>query len=67
MRQGWVFSDFVPFSKEEYLQLAGLCPKVDECYKLRMVLDKDFPEELYAVLKKMREVCEKCDGRGIDK
>jgi hypothetical protein len=35
------------------------CPKLNKCYKVDMVLDKQFDvPELYPIL--IRQVCEKC-------
>ena len=36
------------------------CPKVDECYKVNMVLDKDMEDFQYAQC--IREVCARCPG-----
>ena len=34
------------------------CPKLDECYKIKMILDKDLLASQYA--EAMRAVCAKC-------
>ena len=36
------------------------CPKLDECYKVKMVLDKDMEDFQYAQC--IREVCARCSG-----
>jgi hypothetical protein len=37
-----------------------ICPKVDTCYKLKMVLDKDYDViQLYPMV--MNDVCDKCE------
>lgn len=36
------------------------CPKLDECYKVKMVLDKDMEDFQYAEC--IRQVCANCLG-----
>jgi len=36
------------------------CPKLDECYKVKMILDKDMLDFQYAEC--IREVCTGCPG-----
>jgi len=36
------------------------CPKLDECYKLKMILDKDLLDFQYA--EAIRAVCASCSG-----
>ena len=36
------------------------CPKLDECYKIKMILDHDWLDFQYA--EKIRQVCSNCEG-----
>jgi len=42
-----------------------LCPKIDTCYKIKMIMDKDMLDSQYAQC--IREVCKICKERGEDK
>ncbi|MDD4877292.1 MAG: hypothetical protein PHQ86_09275 [Dehalococcoidales bacterium] len=39
-----------------------VCKKLDDCYKIKMVLDKDLAGD-WQYAQVIREVCAKCDGR----
>jgi hypothetical protein len=42
-----------------------MCPKINDCYKIKMILDKDMCDFQYATC--IREVCEICRERKDDK
>jgi len=41
-----------------------LCPKIDNCYKIKMILDKDMCDFQYA--ESIRSVCKICHERKED-
>ena len=44
-------------------EASEFCPKLDECPKIRMVLDKDLLDFQYS--ESIKEICAKCsEGRG---
>ena len=38
------------------------CPNINTCYKVKMVLDKDFPADAFYVVL-IREVCALCESK----